>query len=89
MTGWLLPVVLLHQAPPAELLQRLAAHDARLEAMQERAVVTQHVHTVELASDGAVLHDSDTDVELTRRGGKPKSTVRTATRDEAGWCVTG
>jgi hypothetical protein len=81
---WLVAVVAA-SAPgaeaPAELLRKLAEHEARMMTVYREAAVTMSSKVEELNGDGKVEHSQEVVVRLELKDGKQESELVRATRD--------
>src|SRR5438874_2185656 len=82
MNGLLL-AALIAAAPNAELLDKLAAHDARSDDADQRGTVTVTSTSEELDSDGKVLHTDVLVARTTHLAGKEATEVLSALKDGA------
>lgn len=82
---WLMAVVAGSAAAgteaPAELLRKLAEHDARLMALYQQGAVTMSNKVEELNGDGKVEHSQEVVVRLQSKDGQPDGELVRAVRD--------
>lgn len=80
----LLPILTLlaaASAPPADLLQRLAAHDERSQALHRRVATRMTIVGEELDKKGSPTKRTETEVLLTFQGDREVATILKSTED--------